>query len=425
MTATGAEKAHRRIGIITIDQIVASISNLLVLIWAAHALQPADFGRFSLVFLVYTLAQGGVIRSLVAVTVVVHPEDADTRPRAALGAVVVLSLGVGILCLASAAALWGLGSPMASSLALVGGLMPLLALQDVGRFVAIARSRPAGALMLDLIWLVLTVAAFATIAVLEESSLFAMVLGWAGTGAVAGLWVFIQYGVPRGRELTLDWVRERWDFGWRSLVASSSSGLVAVVGSALLAVVSGPIAVAQVRSALLLERPSTTVQSAAATSAGADIAREGSDRHGILVHQRRTMLISTAVAVLNIAVLLLIPDWAGELLLGNMWEFVTPLLLVVGLRVLTNAAQSGVRAVLVGRRQIKPVMAIDIAGTVLMIVGMVVGGAIGDGEGAMWGGLAGQVVTVVAWWVAFVRYLRAGAPMAPLATEPPATRVSA
>ena len=65
-------------------------------------------------------------------------------------------------------------------------------------------------------------------------------------------------------------------------------------------------------------------------------------------------------------------------------------------------------------------MAIDIAGTVLMIVGMVVGGALGDGEGAMWGGLAGQVVTVVAWWVAFVRYLRAGAPMAPASEVGPA-----
>lgn len=412
MTATGAAQARRRIGAITIDQIVASVSNLLVLIWAAHALQPADFGRFSLVFLIYTLAQGGVIRSLVAVTVVVHPEDADTRPRAALGAVVVLSAGVGLACLATAGGLWLIGSPMASSLLLIGALMPFLALQDVGRFVAIARARPVGALVLDGIWLVLTVAAFTAIGLLGETSLFAMVLGWAGTGAVAGLWVFVQYGVPRGRELSLDWIKERWDFGWRSLVASSSSGLVAVVGSALLAVVSGPIAVAQVRSALLLERPSTTVQSAVATSAGADIAREGSDRHGILVHQRRTMVISTVVAALNIAVLLLIPDWAGELLLGNMWAFVTPLLLVVGLRVLTNAAQSGVRAVLVGRRQIKQVMVIDIAGTILMIVGMVVGGALGDGEGAMWGGLAGQVVTVVAWWVVFVRYLRAGAPLA-------------
>ncbi|TCJ21923.1 hypothetical protein [Nocardioides jejuensis] len=406
MTATGAGQARKRIGAITLDQIVASVSNLLVLIWAAHALQPADFGRFSLVFLVYTLAQGGVIRSLVAVTIVVHPEDADSRPRAALGATMVMSAGVGACSLIAAGVLWAMGSPMASSLAVVGALTPLLALQDIGRFVAIARSTPVGALVLDGIWLVLTVLVFAGLAVTGDDTLFALVLGWAGTGAIAGLWVFVQYGVPRARELSLDWVKERWDFSWRSLVASSSSGLVAVIGSALLALVSGPVAVAQVRAALLLERPSTTVQTAVATSAGADIAREGADRATLLSHQRRTMSISAVVAILNIVVLLVIPDWAGKLLLGNVWHVVQPLLVLVGLRVLAFAAQSGVRAALVGRKQIKQVMVVDIVGTILMIVGMVVGGAIDDGYGAMAGGLIGQVITVVAWWVVFARYLR-------------------
>ena len=67
---------------------------------------------------------------------------------------------------------------------------------------------------------------------------------------------------------------------------------------------SGPVAVAAVRAALLLERPSTAVQMAVATSAAADIAREHPDNAGLVYHQRRTMVLSIVVAVLNMAVVL-------------------------------------------------------------------------------------------------------------------------
>jgi apolipoprotein N-acyltransferase len=68
---------------------------------------------------------------------------------------------------------------------------------------------------------------------------------------VSGLWVFVQHGVPRARELSLDWLRDRWHFSWRSLVASSSSAAVALVGSALAA---GFLAVREGRT-----RPAVTV----------------------------------------------------------------------------------------------------------------------------------------------------------------------
>ena len=202
--------------------------------------------------------------------------------------------------------------------------------------------------------------------------------------------MFVQHGAPRARELSLDWLRERWHFSWRSLVASSSSAAVALVGSSLMAIVSGPLAVAAVRAALLLERPSTTVQTAVATSAATDIAREQSDNAGLLRHQRRTMTVSIAVAIINFGVLLAIPDSVGELLLGNVWGIVEPLLLVVGFHVAALAAQSGVRAALMGRRQIQSVMVVDITGTVLSIAGLVIGAALADAEGAMWGGVVGQ-----------------------------------
>ena len=173
-----------------------------------------------------------------------------------------------------------------------------------------------------------------------------------------------------------------------------------------MAVVSGPLAVAAVRAALLLERPSTTVQMAVATSAGADIARQRPDNAGLLAHQRRAMLVSLVVAALNFGVLFLIPDALGELVLGDIWHLVTPLLLVIGLRVLVMAGQSGVRAALMGRKQISQVMKVDIVGTVLSIVGFVIGAALGDAEGAYWGSLVGLSLTVAGWWWVLISHLR-------------------
>jgi len=400
-----ASTAGRRASLVTFDQGISSASNLLVLIWIAHALSPADFGRFSLVFFVWVFTQNGLVRSLVSSTVMVHPEDADERPRSVLGAATLLSLAVGVFCMVAGAGIWWAGSDVGPPLLLVGALMPLLGVQDVGRYIGIAESKPGRAVVLDTIWLVLLVAAFVAVDVAGHATLMWLVAAWAGSGALSGAWVFVQHGIPRAREMSLDWLRTRWHFSWRSLVASSSSAAVALVGSSLMAIVSGPVAVAAVRAALLLERPSTTVQTAVATSAATDIAREHSDNAGLLRHQRRTMVASIAVAVINMAVLLVIPDSVGKLLLGRVWDIVQPLLLVVGFHVGAIAAQSGVRAALMGRRQIQSVMVVDITGTVLSIIGLVVGAGIADAEGAMWGGVVGQAITAAIWWVVLVRHL--------------------
>lgn len=393
---------------VTLDNIIFSVSSLLVFIWSAHVLDPADFGRFALVLLVFVFVQGSLVRSLVSWTVMVHPEDADSRPRAVLGSAVLLAVGAGVLCLVAGALLQLGDTGMGSSLLVVGALMPLLAVQEVGRFIAFAQAKPSRAIVIDVMWLVLTVVALTAIQLLDSMSLLWMVIGWGGTGAVAGLWVFAQQGWPRAHDLSLTWLKERWNFSWRSLVAASSSATVALIGAGLVAAVSGPLAVAAVRAALLLERPSTTVQMAVATSAGADIARQRPDNAGLLAHQRRAMLVSLVVAALNFGVLFLIPDALGELVLGDVWHLVTPLLLIIGLRVLVMAGQSGVRAALMGRRQISQVMKIDIAGTVLSIVGFVIGAYLGDAEGAYWGSLVGLSLTVAGWWWALISHLRSG-----------------
>ena len=113
----------------------------------------------------------------------------------------------------------------------------------------------------------------------------------------------------------------------------------------------------------------------------------------MLRHQRRVMTIAGSVSVVNLLVLLFLPDIVGRALLGQMWPIVQPLLLAVALRVMAMAALSGVRAVLLGRRQIQTVMVIDIVAAVGTITSLVIGAMLAGAPGAVWGACVGQAPT--------------------------------
>lgn len=401
-TARGG--AGRRAGLVTIDQAISSGTNILVFIYVAHALKPIDFGRFSLVFLVGSLAQG-LVTSLVSMPSLVHPEDADERPRALVGSATLVGLATAMPCLAAGGLLWAAGSPLGAPMVALGVCLPLLLVHDLGRYLAIGRATPARAIMLDGLWIVLMVSGFAGMHLWGDVSLGWLMLGWAGAGALAGLWVYAQYGVPRGRDLSLDWLRERWDFSWRTLVSNLSGNGGAVIAAALMTLVSTALAVAAVRAAILLGRLGAAAQLAVGSSVSADIARAKPDDQDLLRHLRRALLLSGAAALVNIAVLLALPDAVGSVLLGGVWPLIEPLLLPTGLTVVAMAAQSGVRATLIGRRQVAITMRTDIAGTLLITGSLVAGAAWADATGAVWGMVLGQSLTAALWWLVFVRYL--------------------
>lgn len=397
--------AGGRATLVTIDQGLSSVTNLLAVLWVAHVASAFDFGSFSLLILVYAFVLGFVY-ALVSMRVVVHPDDADHRPREVLGSAVVLGLGSGLTCALVGGLLMLAGWSIGPAILVLGLTLPALTMQDVGRWVAIARSRPAGAIVLDTTWLVLLLAAFVVLEATHQNGLTALTAAWTCSGALAALWVPITYGVFRPKEISLRWLRERWDASWRLLVGNVTATGSALVGGVLIAMVSSAVAVAAVRGAILLGRPTSAVQMAVASSAAADIARERPDNHGLIRYQRRTMSVSTAVAVVNLVVLLLVPDAVGRAVLGNVWPILSPLVLPISLWLIAAAAQSGVAPALIGRHEFHIAMVVQVVGGVLS-VGTVVAGAIVDGaQGAVWGLFAGQVVTSTCWWIGLLWHLR-------------------
>jgi O-antigen/teichoic acid export membrane protein len=401
-----AGSARRRVTAVTIDQGLSGASNLLILLLAAHVLAPIDFGRFALILLICAFSLNPA-RAIISLPVTVHPEDADQRPWDVLGSALVLALMGGTLCSIVGAVLFFAGSSMGLATLALGVLLPQLTLHDVARYVAIAQSRPMRAILLDSTWLVVMIGGVVAAVVFDlADALLPLILVWGGSGAIASLWIFRQYGFPHRGDISLGWLRERWDFSGRSLIASISVTGSGLVGASLISLASSPIAVAAVRASQLLGSPTANVQMAVSTSVAADVAREGaSDRTYLIRQQRRAMAISGAFAFANLGILVWLPAWAGRLLLGNVWPLLEPLMLAVGLTMVAMAAGSGIRAVLLGCRQIQFTMRADIAGALLTVGALVVGAVYWDAAGAVWGLVVGRALGAGVLWFAYWVFL--------------------
>lgn len=402
--------AGRRMTLVTVDQVLSGASNLLVVIFIAHLLSPGDFGRFTLLFLGYTVV-GVIGRSLIGQTTMVHPDDADQRPRAILGSTVLFAIGSGVLFVAAGAGLQFASPSLGESLMWLGLFIPLMLIQDVGRFLGIARHQPGRAIWLDAQWMALEVGLFVLLFLRDEATLVLCSIVWGASGALSGLWVFVQYGVPRLADVNFAWLRSRWDFSWRSMVTSTTTQVSALVGFSAVAVVSSGIVVGAVRAANLLTRPGTTVINGVARSSVADMARERPDNRALVPHMRRTLLVSMAAAIANLVVLVSLPDIVGRAILGQTWPVAEPLLFAAGLQVVCIAARNGTRAALLARRDIRVIMVFDIAGSVLLITLSFIGALIAEAQGVMWATVVGQAILTVVWWFVFRhRYRRTDGP---------------
>ncbi|NHA01519.1 hypothetical protein G5V59_21625 [Nocardioides sp. W3-2-3] len=128
---------------------------------------------------------------------------------------------------------------------------------------------------------------------------------------------------------------------------------------------------------------------------------------------RRTTLLTVAASVINMVVLLLLPDSVGRLLLKDVWEPTQALLLPATVQMVLYAAICGTRAGLLGMRAVHKTVRIDIATTVILTTAICVGVVVGGVTGAYWALVVGQVICNVIWWATYLRHRpedRVGAP---------------
>ena len=396
------QSAGRRLGFATVDQAMSGASNLLIAVLAARLLGVESFGLFGITMLVYIVVLGGS-RALVGEPLLLHPVEAEQRPGDAIGSACLLGVGLGLLVIVGGlgARLWE--PRLGDALIVLGVFLPLMVLQDMGRYLGFATRRPQSALTLDVAWLVLQIGAIGALIATNNDTLPTYIGAWAGSGAAAGLLVFWQHRAASVK-LTFSWLIETWRYSWRYLISYTStqgSGLLAAI---LLGAIAGARALGGVQGALLLQRPFTTFQTAVIASGVGEISRDAADRSRVRQMVIKLTTLTTGVALLNGVVLLALPDRLGRVVLGDTWGVAQHLLWPAAAQILLIGLMTGFRTGLLGMRAIHKAVVIDVIVTVLSVAFSTTGAILGGAGPAMWGVVASQSIGLLMWAAVFWSY---------------------
>ncbi|MFC9116033.1 MULTISPECIES: hypothetical protein [Streptomyces] len=381
------------------DQAASSLSNFAVGVYVARSLGLTAFGVFSLAWVTYGVVLS-VSRGVATDPLVVRfsaVAEASWRQAVArsTGTSLVVGAGVGTLCLA----LWPLlGGSVGAAFACLGVVLPGLLLQDAWRYSFFAAGVGRKAFVNDVVWGVALIPAMVVAA--QVGTVPAFVLAWGGSAAVAGAYGWLQSGIRPRPAGARPWIRDHRDLGLRYLVENTCVSGASQLRAYGLGAIVGVGAVGVVRGAELLQGPFTAVLmglTLVTVAEAARMLRQAPHRLG-----RFCLLLGGGQAVAALlwgGVLLLMPDRAGELVLGDVWpaakELIVPATLsVAGAGVGTGAA-AGLRALGAARLSLRCQIFASVC-----YVGLGIGGAaLGGTVGSAWGAAAASVCGSAAWWL--------------------------
>ncbi|MEU6819765.1 hypothetical protein ABZ921_03980 [Streptomyces atriruber] len=381
------------------DQAASSMSNFAVGVYVARSLGVTAFGVFSLAWVTYGVVLN-VSRGLATDPLMVRFSGVPEKSwRAAAARASGTALGTG-LALGAASVVIGLavGGRVGSAFACLGVVLPGLLLQDAWRFAFFAAGNGRKAFVNDLVWGVALVPALLVAA--HVGSVAAFVLAWGGSAAAAGAYGCFQSGIRPRLTGAREWLRAHRDLGTRYLVENVSNSGASQLRAYGLGVIVGVGAVGVIRGAELLLGPFMAVLmglSLVTVAEAARVLRRAPHRLGAFC-----LVLGggqAAAALLWGGALLLVPDRAGELVLGDVWgaasELIVPVTLgVVGAGLGTGAA-AGLRALGAARRSLRS----QLIASACYVAGGLGGAAAGGTVGSAWGVAAATVCGSAVWWL--------------------------
>ncbi|MEH0636892.1 hypothetical protein ACFU6M_10140 [Streptomyces bottropensis] len=388
------------------DQAASSMTNFAVGIYVARSLGLTAFGVFSLAWVTYGVVLS-VSRGLATDPLVVRfsgVPEASWRGAVARSSGTALGVGgvIGAACLGAGLAV---GGPVGPAFACLGVLLPGLLLQDAWRYSFFAAGTGRKAFVNDLVWGVALVPAMVVAA--RVGTVAAFVLAWGASAAVAAVYGCLQSGIRPRLTGARAWLREHRDLGYRYLVENTCLSGAAQLRAYGLGAIVGVGAVGVVRGAELLLGPFLAVLmglSLVTVAEAARVLRRAPHRLG-----KFCLLLGGAQAVAALlwgAALLLVPDHAGELVLGDVWqaasELIVPATLGVAGAGLGTGAAAGLRALGAARRSLRCQLFASAC-----YVGGGLGGAVAAGTvGSAWGVAAATLASSAVWWLQLRSALR-------------------
>lgn len=410
-SATGAGLAGRAVWT-TLDQAVSSIANAALSIVLARTVSAEEFGTFALAFSVYSFLVG-VSQAVAGQVLVIRFSGAvgEVRRRAvglAAGNAVLVGVAAGLLMLLVLALV---DLPAVLVAVAVAAFLPPLLLQDTWRTVLISAGTPRRAFVNDAVWTVLQLVLVAGLLAYDVTSAVFYVLAWGGSAVVAAALGVRQAGRAPVLRGGVGFVQEH-----REVAGYLLAQWVAVLGAiqiafVVLAVVGGVEAVGSLRAAQTLLGPLSVVGMAATAFAVPELVRLRPTRRTLLL---AGLALSALLVVVDAAwggLLLLLPDSAGEQVLGATWESARQALPGYVLFTVFIGATTGPAALLRAVDRTRYIFWTSAALGPLILVLSVTGQVLDGVRGAAYGFALAAGLLVVPTWLLVLRALAGHTPV--------------
>jgi len=405
-------QVSRRFGWGLADQAMSSLSNFALSIYVERSLGPAQFGAFSLAYVTYSFVLNAS-RGLATDPLLVRFSGAELPAwrkavASSSGTAVLTGTTAGLCMLGAGAALHGTSR---AAFVAMGLTMPGLMLQDSWRFAFFAQGRGSRAFFNDTTWTLLMVPALLALRLTGRVNVFWFVLAWGSAATIAASVGPLQSRIMPMPSHAREWVMRHRDLGFRYLAENTTNSGAAQLRTTAVAVIVGLAAVGYVQEALLLMGPFLAVLmgiSLVTVPEAAKVLRNSPARL-----RRFCVLIGggTALACIawGVALLVILPHGAGQLILGSKWLHAYPLLLPVTLSVAgtcaTVGASAGLRALAASRRSLRAMVMSSVVMVAASALGAYTAGALGTVRGMA---LASAVAVVLWWWQLHVALRESG-----------------
>ena len=390
-----------------VDQLLSSLSNFVLSVLVARALTTSGYGAFALSFSLYAYAL--TLSRLLSQPLMIRYSGAAKEGFAAGagqagGAALVLGGLAGGAMLVVGLLLRG---TVGWSIATVGVLLPGLLLQDCYRVAFFASGRPAAAAASDALWGVAQLAGVGAIIALGLGGPEAYLLAWGLAGWLGAAWAAVASGFRPAPGQAMHWVRTHADltrYSVTEVVVISGANQLTLV---LLAAIGGLAVVGTLRGAQVLTAPATILTLSAMAFAVPELARRPALSGPRLV--RAGLAISAVVVgLLSVwgALLLLLPDGIGRMILGETWGPTRAILVPSVIAMLVGIASLGPSAGVYAKGAVRVLFPLVVLGgpvyLVAGVLGVVVGGTYGAAVGLAVAALYGSVIS----WTRFVMISR-------------------
>lgn len=402
MTATGGSSTRRRVFLGGADQVVSSLGNALTVVLVARVVSPSVLGAFAVAMAGYTIAVGFSRATVNEVVSVHYPEGRDLPRADALG----MAVACGVLgaALAAAVALIAGGSLRGGLLAMAV-VLPLILVQDSCRSMLLVADRPGAALVNDLLWTGAATAALLLV-VADDSSTWIAVLCWGLPGAAAGLLALVQVATVPRLDRARAWEREHRELVRSFAVEQVLNAAARPVAIAGVGAVAALAATGALQSSQVLFGPVVAFHVCVPFIGYPEAARLRANGRSVLPVGLGVAAVGVVATLVWSAALELVPERILDVVFGNGFELGRPLLAPTALLLAAVSMNLGALVVLRSHRAVAASRRLRVASSIGLVVVAVIGGAIGDAEGAAWAMAIWNVLTVIGWWSSVKGVLR-------------------